>query len=88
MQGVHRLRRVLDFSNPSEWLKNFCRKECAKLELSNNQRLLWKPQRVHAGFLRILEFAAKTKLRKDRDLEKFRGKMRVEVTSWKQAQKG
>jgi hypothetical protein len=23
---------VLDFSNPSEWLKNFCRKECAELE--------------------------------------------------------
>jgi hypothetical protein len=41
---------------------------------------------VHTGFLRILEFARKTKLRKDRDLEKFRGKMRFEVTSWNQAQ--
>jgi hypothetical protein len=88
VQGVRRLRRVLDFSNPSEWLKNFCRKECAELELSNNQRLLWKPQGVRAGFLRILEFAARIKLRKDRDLEKFRGKMRFEVTSWNQAQKG
>ena len=88
MHGVRRLRRVLDFSNPSEWLKNFCRKECTKLEWSNNQRLLWKPKRGHAGFLRILKFAMKTKLRKDRDLEKFKGKMRVEVTSWKQAHKG
>jgi hypothetical protein len=28
-----------------------------------------KPQGVHVGFLRIQEFAAKTKIKKDRDLE-------------------
>jgi hypothetical protein len=31
--------------------------------------------------LRILEFATRTKLKRDRDFEDFEGKMRVEVTS-------
>jgi hypothetical protein len=36
---------------------------------------------VHTESLRILDFAARTKLRMDRDFEEFEGKMRVEFTS-------
>jgi hypothetical protein len=39
---------------------------------------------VGAGFLTILEFAARIKLRKHRDLEKFKGETRLEVTLLKQ----
>jgi hypothetical protein len=66
MQGVHKLNIVLNSSNPSKWLKNFCRKECAELECLYNQSLLWKSQGVCAGFLRILEFPARVKIWKDR----------------------
>jgi hypothetical protein len=43
---------------------------------------------VYAGLFRIPEFAARIKIRKDKDMEEFKGRMRVEVTSWKQDQKG
>jgi hypothetical protein len=46
-----------------------------------------KPQGVCIGFLGIQEFPVKTKLKKDRDLKNFRGRMRVEVSSWNQTQK-
>jgi hypothetical protein len=36
---------------------------------------------VREESLGILEFAARTKLRRDRDFEEFEGKTRVEVTS-------
>jgi hypothetical protein len=39
-------------------------------------------------FLRILEFAARTKLRRDRDFEEFEGRMRFEVTSQKSSSGG
>jgi hypothetical protein len=43
---------------------------------------------VRAGFFRIPEIAERIKLRKDRDVEDFEGRARIEVTSWKQSQKG
>jgi hypothetical protein len=43
---------------------------------------------VRARFFRIPEIAARIKLRKDRGMEEFEGRKRIEVTSWKQAQKG
>jgi hypothetical protein len=47
-----------------------------------------KPQGVREESLGILEFAARTKLRRDRDFEEFEGKMRVEVTSQKSSSEG
>jgi hypothetical protein len=38
---------------------------------------------VHAGFHRILEFAARIKIRRDKDLEEFEGRKRFGVTSQK-----
>jgi hypothetical protein len=46
-----------------------------------------KPQGVRAESLGILEFAARTKLRRDRDFEEFEGKTRVKSPHRNQAQK-
>jgi len=43
---------------------------------------------VHIGFFRIPQIIARIKMRKDRDVEEFEGRKRVEVTLWKQDQKG
>jgi hypothetical protein len=45
-------------------------------------------QGVREEFHRILEFAARTKLRRDRDFEELEGKMRAEVTSHKSSSEG
>jgi hypothetical protein len=68
MQGVHRLGEVLDFSNPSGWLNNLCRKESAKEE---DTQIISGYREGHKECvqesLRILEFVENTKLRRDRD---------------------
>jgi hypothetical protein len=45
-------------------------------------------QGVCAGFLRILEFASRIKLKKGRDFQEFEGRTRVEVTSQKPNSRG
>jgi hypothetical protein len=49
-------------------LKNFCRKECAELEISDRYYHGSRNEGVKEP-LRILEVAAETKLRRDRGLE-------------------
>jgi hypothetical protein len=43
---------------------------------------------VRKNSLRIFEFAARTKLRRDRGFEEFEGKTKVEVTSQKESSGG
>jgi hypothetical protein len=66
---VCRQVEVLDFSNPSEWLKNFVARSAQSWRVSDNQRLCEGRKECVQESLRILEFAARIKLRRDRDLE-------------------
>ena len=52
VQGMRRLGGVLDFTNPREKLRDYCRKECIESKTLNNQRVFEKlHQGVHAGTL-------------------------------------
>jgi hypothetical protein len=84
MQGVCRQVEVLYFSNPSEWLKDFYCKDCIEEEDVRYSVIIVKSTK--SARKNISEFAARTKLRRDRDLGGFEGKMRAEVTSQDQVQ--
>jgi hypothetical protein len=79
---------VLDFSNPSEWLKNFVARSAQSWRVLIIRDYREGRKECMQEFLRILEFAARIKLRRDRDLEEFKGRTRVEVTSQKSSSGG